>query len=156
MFLFLSIKILVFISQLTPKKRKDIYSWINSFGNISPTLADKSHFVFFLFLKTPDKYSSEKVTKNTKVLIFLSLGGIDILEHKTKVCFHLLWIIISNDHLWTASSLLSSVSAVPVSSVHRLLLRGSSIFAQSLRLCGQTSCFGHLPLLPVSEQGLCE
>uniref|UniRef100_A0A3P9I7E3 PID domain-containing protein n=1 Tax=Oryzias latipes TaxID=8090 RepID=A0A3P9I7E3_ORYLA len=35
-------------------------------------------------LKTPDKYSSEKVTKNTKVLIFLSLGGIDILEHKTK------------------------------------------------------------------------
>ncbi|RVE70190.1 hypothetical protein OJAV_G00061950 [Oryzias javanicus] len=35
-------------------------------------------------LKTPDKYSSEKVTKNTRVLIFLSLSGIDILEHKTK------------------------------------------------------------------------
>uniref|UniRef100_A0A8C9ZZL9 PID domain-containing protein n=1 Tax=Sander lucioperca TaxID=283035 RepID=A0A8C9ZZL9_SANLU len=35
-------------------------------------------------LKTPDKYSSEKVAKKSKVQLFLSLSGIDILENKTK------------------------------------------------------------------------
>ncbi|XP_074499086.1 PTB domain-containing engulfment adapter protein 1 [Sebastes fasciatus] len=35
-------------------------------------------------LKTPDKYSSEKVAKKSKVDVFLSLSGIDILENKTK------------------------------------------------------------------------
>ncbi|KAM7404267.1 hypothetical protein PAMP_011633 [Pampus punctatissimus] len=35
-------------------------------------------------LKTPDIYSSEKAAKKSKVLLFLSLSGIDILENKTK------------------------------------------------------------------------
>ncbi|TDH11085.1 hypothetical protein EPR50_G00080370 [Perca flavescens] len=35
-------------------------------------------------LKTPDKYSSEKAAKKSKVHLFLSLSGIDILENKTK------------------------------------------------------------------------
>ncbi|XP_035512587.1 PTB domain-containing engulfment adapter protein 1-like [Morone saxatilis] len=35
-------------------------------------------------LKTPDKYSSEKAAKKSKVYLFLSLSGIDILENKTK------------------------------------------------------------------------
>ncbi|XP_029292212.1 PTB domain-containing engulfment adapter protein 1 [Cottoperca gobio] len=35
-------------------------------------------------LKTPDKYSSEKAARKSKVHLFLSLGGIDILEYKTK------------------------------------------------------------------------
>ncbi|XP_047458323.1 PTB domain-containing engulfment adapter protein 1-like [Mugil cephalus] len=35
-------------------------------------------------LKTPDKHSSQKAAKKSKVHLFLSLSGIDILEHKTK------------------------------------------------------------------------
>ncbi|XP_034731845.1 PTB domain-containing engulfment adapter protein 1-like [Etheostoma cragini] len=35
-------------------------------------------------LKTPDKYSSQKAAKKSKVHVFLSLSGIDILENKTK------------------------------------------------------------------------
>ncbi|XP_040919967.1 PTB domain-containing engulfment adapter protein 1-like [Toxotes jaculatrix] len=35
-------------------------------------------------LKTPDKYSPEKAAKKSKVHLFLSLSGIDILENKTK------------------------------------------------------------------------
>ncbi|XP_010743941.2 PTB domain-containing engulfment adapter protein 1 [Larimichthys crocea] len=35
-------------------------------------------------LKTQDKYSSEKAAKKSKVHLFLSLGGVDILENKTK------------------------------------------------------------------------
>ncbi|KAL7397975.1 hypothetical protein ABVT39_002514 [Epinephelus coioides] len=35
-------------------------------------------------LKTSDKYSSEKAAKKSKVHLFLSLSGIDILENKTK------------------------------------------------------------------------
>ncbi|XP_051281002.1 PTB domain-containing engulfment adapter protein 1-like [Dicentrarchus labrax] len=35
-------------------------------------------------LKTPDKHSSEKAAKKSKVYLFLSLSGIDILENKTK------------------------------------------------------------------------
>lgn len=34
--------------------------------------------------KTTDKYSSEKAAKKSKVHIFLSVSGIDILENKTK------------------------------------------------------------------------
>ncbi|XP_028265252.1 PTB domain-containing engulfment adapter protein 1-like [Parambassis ranga] len=34
--------------------------------------------------KTPDKYSSEKAAKNSRVHLFLTLSGIDILENKTK------------------------------------------------------------------------
>ncbi|XP_028265255.1 PTB domain-containing engulfment adapter protein 1-like [Parambassis ranga] len=33
---------------------------------------------------TPDKYSSEKAAKNSRVHLFLTLSGIDILENKTK------------------------------------------------------------------------
>lgn len=39
-----------------------------------------SHF------KTPDKFSSEKAAKKSKVHLFLSMNGIDVLENKTKVC----------------------------------------------------------------------
>ncbi|XP_061536926.1 PTB domain-containing engulfment adapter protein 1-like [Phycodurus eques] len=35
-------------------------------------------------VKTPDPYSSEKATKKSKVHLFVSLSGIDILENKTK------------------------------------------------------------------------
>ncbi|XP_041802627.1 PTB domain-containing engulfment adapter protein 1-like [Chelmon rostratus] len=35
-------------------------------------------------LKTPDEYSSEKAAKKSKVHLFLSLSGVDILEYKTK------------------------------------------------------------------------
>ncbi|GLD45667.1 PTB domain-containing engulfment adapter protein 1-like protein [Lates japonicus] len=35
-------------------------------------------------LKTTDKYSPEKAAKKSKVHLFLSLSGIDILENKTK------------------------------------------------------------------------
>ncbi|KAL3063848.1 hypothetical protein OYC64_000214 [Pagothenia borchgrevinki] len=35
-------------------------------------------------LKTPDQFSSEKVARKSKVHLFLSLSGIDILENKTK------------------------------------------------------------------------
>ncbi|XP_034394075.1 PTB domain-containing engulfment adapter protein 1-like [Cyclopterus lumpus] len=35
-------------------------------------------------LKTPDKFSSEKAAKRSKVHLFLSLAGIDVLENKTK------------------------------------------------------------------------
>ncbi|XP_059189185.1 PTB domain-containing engulfment adapter protein 1-like isoform X2 [Centropristis striata] len=35
-------------------------------------------------LKTPDTFSSEKAARKSKVHLFLSLGGIDILENKTK------------------------------------------------------------------------
>ncbi|XP_078110033.1 PTB domain-containing engulfment adapter protein 1 [Sander vitreus] len=35
-------------------------------------------------IKTPDKHSSEKVAKKSKVQLFLSMSGIDILENKTK------------------------------------------------------------------------
>ncbi|XP_026224300.1 PTB domain-containing engulfment adapter protein 1-like [Anabas testudineus] len=35
-------------------------------------------------IKTPDKYSSEKAAKKSKVHLFLSRSGIDILENKTK------------------------------------------------------------------------
>ncbi|XP_030279493.1 PTB domain-containing engulfment adapter protein 1 [Sparus aurata] len=35
-------------------------------------------------LKTPDKYSSEKAAKKSKVNLFLTLSGVDILENKTK------------------------------------------------------------------------
>ncbi|KAF1390862.1 hypothetical protein PFLUV_G00062490 [Perca fluviatilis] len=38
-------------------------------------------------LKTPDKYSSEKAAKKSKVHLFLSLSGIDVLENKTKFLF---------------------------------------------------------------------
>lgn len=36
--------------------------------------------------QTPDKYSSEKAAKKSKVHLFLTLSGVDILENKTKVC----------------------------------------------------------------------
>lgn len=39
--------------------------------------------------KIPDKYSSEKVAKKSKVHLFISLSGVDILESKTKVCYSL-------------------------------------------------------------------
>ncbi|XP_068181974.1 PTB domain-containing engulfment adapter protein 1-like isoform X2 [Antennarius striatus] len=35
-------------------------------------------------LKTPDPYSTEKAAKKSKVHLFLSLSGVDILENKTK------------------------------------------------------------------------
>ncbi|AWP09227.1 putative PTB domain-containing engulfment adapter protein 1-like [Scophthalmus maximus] len=35
-------------------------------------------------LETPEQYSSEKVAKKSKVHLFLSLSGIDVLESKTK------------------------------------------------------------------------
>ncbi|XP_008410999.1 PTB domain-containing engulfment adapter protein 1 isoform X2 [Poecilia reticulata] len=35
-------------------------------------------------LKMPDRFNSEKAAKKSKVLIFLSMSGIDILEYKTK------------------------------------------------------------------------
>ncbi|XP_017266770.1 PTB domain-containing engulfment adapter protein 1-like [Kryptolebias marmoratus] len=35
-------------------------------------------------LKTPDQFSSEKTAKKSKVHIFLSMNGIDLLENKTK------------------------------------------------------------------------
>ncbi|CAJ1055403.1 PTB domain-containing engulfment adapter protein 1-like [Xyrichtys novacula] len=35
-------------------------------------------------LKTPDRFNPEKAAKRSKVLLFLSLSGIDILENKTK------------------------------------------------------------------------
>ncbi|KAK5894192.1 hypothetical protein CesoFtcFv8_010907 [Champsocephalus esox] len=35
-------------------------------------------------LKTPDQFSSEKAARKSKVHLFLSLSGIDILENKTK------------------------------------------------------------------------
>ncbi|KAK5613516.1 hypothetical protein CRENBAI_020601 [Crenichthys baileyi] len=35
-------------------------------------------------LKIPDKFNSEKAAKKSKVHIFLTMGGIDILENKTK------------------------------------------------------------------------
>uniref|UniRef100_A0A3Q3XDU5 PID domain-containing protein n=1 Tax=Mola mola TaxID=94237 RepID=A0A3Q3XDU5_MOLML len=35
-------------------------------------------------LKTPDEYSSAKAVKKSKVQLFLSLGGVDVLEDKTK------------------------------------------------------------------------
>ncbi|XP_074536777.1 PTB domain-containing engulfment adapter protein 1 [Halichoeres trimaculatus] len=35
-------------------------------------------------LKTPDKYNPEKAAKKSKVHLFLSQSGIDILENKTK------------------------------------------------------------------------
>ncbi|XP_054636500.1 PTB domain-containing engulfment adapter protein 1-like [Dunckerocampus dactyliophorus] len=35
-------------------------------------------------LKTPDPYASEKAAKKSKVHLFVSLSGIDILENKTK------------------------------------------------------------------------
>ncbi|XP_040008978.1 PTB domain-containing engulfment adapter protein 1-like [Xiphias gladius] len=35
-------------------------------------------------LKTPDKYSPEKAAKKSKVHLFVSLSGIDILENKSK------------------------------------------------------------------------
>ncbi|XP_071331651.1 PTB domain-containing engulfment adapter protein 1-like [Trachinotus anak] len=35
-------------------------------------------------LKTPDDYAPEKAAKKSKVYLFLSLSGIDILENKTK------------------------------------------------------------------------
>ncbi|XP_015236312.1 PREDICTED: PTB domain-containing engulfment adapter protein 1-like [Cyprinodon variegatus] len=35
-------------------------------------------------LKVPDKFNSEKAAKRSKVNIFLTLSGIDILENKTK------------------------------------------------------------------------
>ncbi|KAI4824729.1 hypothetical protein KUCAC02_013224 [Chaenocephalus aceratus] len=35
-------------------------------------------------LKTPDPFSSEKAARKSKVHLFLSLSGIDILENKTK------------------------------------------------------------------------
>nr|XP_046253719.1 PTB domain-containing engulfment adapter protein 1-like [Scatophagus argus] len=35
-------------------------------------------------LKTPDKYSPEKAAKKSKIHLFLSLSGVDILENKTK------------------------------------------------------------------------
>ncbi|XP_068452870.1 PTB domain-containing engulfment adapter protein 1-like [Clinocottus analis] len=35
-------------------------------------------------LKTPEKFSSEKAAKRSKVHLFLSLSGIDVLENKTK------------------------------------------------------------------------
>uniref|UniRef100_A0A8C6Q5N9 PID domain-containing protein n=1 Tax=Nothobranchius furzeri TaxID=105023 RepID=A0A8C6Q5N9_NOTFU len=35
-------------------------------------------------LKTPDKYSSEKASKKSKVHLYLSSNTLDILEHKTK------------------------------------------------------------------------
>ncbi|XP_012704741.2 PTB domain-containing engulfment adapter protein 1 [Fundulus heteroclitus] len=35
-------------------------------------------------LKTADKFNSEKAARNSKVHIFLTLSGIDILENKTK------------------------------------------------------------------------
>ncbi|KAK2897986.1 hypothetical protein Q8A73_014366 [Channa argus] len=36
-------------------------------------------------IKSPDKYSSEKAAKKSKVHLFVTLSGIDILEDKTKV-----------------------------------------------------------------------
>ncbi|KAF3696538.1 PTB domain-containing engulfment adapter protein 1 [Channa argus] len=35
-------------------------------------------------IKSPDKYSSEKAAKKSKVHLFVTLSGIDILEDKTK------------------------------------------------------------------------
>ncbi|XP_075882161.1 PTB domain-containing engulfment adapter protein 1 [Nelusetta ayraudi] len=35
-------------------------------------------------LKTPDEYSTEKAPKKSKVHLFLSLSGVDILESKTR------------------------------------------------------------------------
>ncbi|XP_013856602.1 PTB domain-containing engulfment adapter protein 1, partial [Austrofundulus limnaeus] len=35
-------------------------------------------------LKTPDQFNAEKAAKKSKVHIFLSMNGIDILENKTK------------------------------------------------------------------------
>uniref|UniRef100_UPI0037E80643 PTB domain-containing engulfment adapter protein 1-like n=1 Tax=Semicossyphus pulcher TaxID=241346 RepID=UPI0037E80643 len=35
-------------------------------------------------LKTPDKYNPEKAAKKSKVHLFVSLSGVDILEKKTK------------------------------------------------------------------------
>ncbi|XP_037540322.1 PTB domain-containing engulfment adapter protein 1 [Nematolebias whitei] len=35
-------------------------------------------------LKTPDQFSSEKAAKKSKVHLFLSMNGIDVLENKTK------------------------------------------------------------------------
>ncbi|KAG7520376.1 PTB domain-containing engulfment adapter protein 1-like [Solea senegalensis] len=35
-------------------------------------------------LKTPDQFSSEKVAKKSKIHLFLSRNGIDLLENKTK------------------------------------------------------------------------
>ncbi|KAK2851033.1 hypothetical protein Q5P01_007309 [Channa striata] len=35
-------------------------------------------------IKSPDKYSSEKAAKKSKIHLFLTLSGIDILEDKTK------------------------------------------------------------------------
>lgn len=35
--------------------------------------------------KSPDQFSSEKAAKKSKVHLFLSTNGIDVLENKTKV-----------------------------------------------------------------------
>lgn len=55
-----------------------------------------------------------------------------------------------------SSSLLSSVSPVLLSSVHRLLLRRPAIVTQSFWLCGPASCGRDALLLPVPEQEVCK
>lgn len=125
-------------------------------------------FLSFYRHQIPDPYSSEKVAKKSKVHLFLSQKGIDLLEHETMVsAFYTLSLSLSLSFwmisLWSclvtdvlSTCFLPSVSVVPKSSVHRLLLRRPSIFPQNLRLRGQTSCSRHLPLLPVPEQEVCE
>uniref|UniRef100_A0A3Q3JSB1 PID domain-containing protein n=1 Tax=Monopterus albus TaxID=43700 RepID=A0A3Q3JSB1_MONAL len=63
-------------------------------------------------IKTPEKYSTEKAAKKSKVHLFLSQSGIDILENKTKVCdqskdaFHILLSLPLNDHFISSYYLL--------------------------------------------------
>lgn len=62
------------------------------------------HFIYSS-LKKPEKFNSEKAAKKSKVLIFLSMSGIDILEYKTKVCERSILIGHSNDSTAMAQSL---------------------------------------------------
>ena len=54
--------------------------WLGRCSNRLDARSISSH------LQTPDKYSSEKAAKKSKVHLFLTLSGVDILENKTKVC----------------------------------------------------------------------
>ncbi|XP_076596118.1 PTB domain-containing engulfment adapter protein 1 [Chaetodon auriga] len=69
-----------------PEEDNEISFLVKFLGRVEVVRPDGVHILSEAFesLKTLDEYSSEKAGKKSKVHLFLSLSGVDILEKKTK------------------------------------------------------------------------
>lgn len=116
-------------------------------------------FLSFYRHQIPDPYSSEKVAKKSKVHLFLSQKGIDLLEHETMVsAFYTLSLSRSLSHSgWYLFGLVWSLTSCQRAFCPQFLLYQSPLFTVSFCavLPSSPKIFGYVARHPAADTYHC-